>query len=104
MKKKSLIEDKRNNKLQRPHTRWNPKRHILLVSAVKLWLYDALFGVQACESGSKAVRQNFEFLLRSLKKFHIQLYENVFMLQTQISMQDGVILFSKGGFCHIKCL
>ena len=34
-KKKSLMEDKRNNEAQRPHTRRNPKRHISLVSL--LW-------------------------------------------------------------------
>ena len=28
----SLMEDKRNNDVQRPHTRWNPKRHISLMS------------------------------------------------------------------------
>jgi len=35
-KKKSLMEDKRNNEAQRPHTRRNPKRHISLVSLL-LW-------------------------------------------------------------------
>ena len=32
MKKKSLMEDKRNNKVQRAHTCQNPKRRISLVS------------------------------------------------------------------------
>ena len=27
-----LMEDKRNNKAQMPHTPWNPKRHISLVN------------------------------------------------------------------------
>ena len=31
-KKKSLMENKRNDEVQRPHTRRNPKRHISLVS------------------------------------------------------------------------
>jgi len=35
-KKKSLMEDKRNNKVQSLHTCWNPKRHISLVSLL-LW-------------------------------------------------------------------
>jgi len=30
--KKSLMEDKRNNKVQRPHAHWNRKRHVSLVS------------------------------------------------------------------------
>ena len=36
MKKKSLMKDKRNNEVQRPHTRRNHKRHISLVSLF-LW-------------------------------------------------------------------
>jgi len=35
-KEKSLMEDKRNDKAQRPQTRRNPKRHISLVSLL-LW-------------------------------------------------------------------
>ena len=31
-----VIEDKRKDKAQRTHTRWNPKRHIPLVSLL-LW-------------------------------------------------------------------
>ena len=36
-KKISLIEDKRKDETWRAHTRWNPKRHIPLVSLL-LWL------------------------------------------------------------------
>ena len=36
MKKKSLLEDKRNNEAQRSHTPQNLKRHISLVSLL-LW-------------------------------------------------------------------
>ena len=36
MKKKNLMEDKRNKEAQRPHTCQNPKRHISLVSLL-LW-------------------------------------------------------------------
>jgi len=47
VKEKSLMEDKRNNETQKPHTHQNPKRHISLVRllcckiaavAMMLWL------------------------------------------------------------------
>ena len=36
--------------------------------AVKLWLYDASFGIQACKCGqavSEAVKKNFDFVVSS---------------------------------------
>jgi len=49
-KKKSLMEDKMNNKAQKPHTPWNPKRHISLVNyycgvKVKWWPLAASLGL-----------------------------------------------------------
>jgi len=65
--KKSLMEDKRNNKAQRPHTHQNSKR---LVSLVSLLLWLKIAAVQCfiwrlglwMLSGSEAVWQNLEFL------------------------------------------
>ena len=58
-KKNSLMEDKRNNETQRPHTCRNPKRHISLTVSLLLWCKIAavrcLFVVQACDRG-QAVR------------------------------------------------
>jgi len=72
------MEDKRNNKAQRPHTHQNPKRHISLMSlllchkivAVRCFIWH--LGLQMW-SGCEAVRQNFEFL-HFLKKFNIRRY------------------------------
>ena len=64
--KKSLIEDKRNNKAQRPHTCRNPKRHISLVSlllcikivSIRCFLWALHLQMWAAsEAGSEAVRQ-----------------------------------------------
>ena len=72
MKKKSLMEDERNNKAQRPHidTRQNSKRHISLVSLL-LWhkmvavcCFVRALGLQlwsVSESVSQSVRRNFKF-------------------------------------------
>ena len=67
MKKKSLIEDKRNNKEQKPHTRQNPKRHMSLVSlflcrkiaAVRYFIWRLGFRMW---SGSEVVKQLDEIL------------------------------------------
>jgi len=61
------MEDKSNNEAQRPHTRWNPKRHISLVSlllcckitAVRCFVW--CLGLQMW-AGNEAVRRNFEYL------------------------------------------
>ena len=64
------MEDEKNNGVQRPHTRRNPKRHISLVS---LLLWRKIAAVQCfvwrlglrmwsdSEAHSEVVRQNFEF-------------------------------------------
>jgi len=49
-KKKSLMEDKRNNEAQKPHTRRNPqKAHLtgefVVVSGIKWWPFAASFGL-----------------------------------------------------------
>ena len=66
MKKKNLMENKRNNEVWRPHTHWNPKRHIsmvnlLLCDCMMLHLPSRLANIVS-ETVSEAVRWNFKFL------------------------------------------
>jgi len=70
-KKKSLMEDKRNNEAQRPLARWNPKRHIPLVS-LSLWremvaVHPFVWALATVVS--EAVRRNFNFW-QFFKKFY----------------------------------
>jgi len=81
------MEDKRNNEVQRPGTRRNPKRHISLVSLLLWYKIAAVRCFVWCLglrmwSGSEATRQlnlDLDEILKILKKFNIQLSEDVFL-------------------------
>ena len=77
MKVKKILKDKRNNKVQRSHTRRNPKgtsHWCVCCCTINLWLHDATFGIQAC----KCSESEAKFLI-IFKKFNIQLSGNVFI-------------------------
>ena len=104
MKKKSLMEDKRNNEVQRPLTRRNPKRHIPLVSLL-LWykIVVARFFVWALGLRLWSVRQWVRWILRLGNFFKSLLYirspVSDFVILKLYLILDGLILLRKGDFC-----
>jgi len=92
------MEDRRNNKAQRPHTRWNPKKHISLMSLLlgckmaAVWCFVWHLGLQMW-SGSEAARRNLEFFW--FLKNSISSHLKMFLVLNAIF---DVVLFRKGGY------
>ena len=109
MKKKTsnLIEDKRKDKVQRAHTRRNPKRHIPLVS---LLLWRKMVAVRCFVwalglrlwSVSEAVSLKFEFW-RFKKNLHPATCKR-FVVFNAVYVLYRLVLFRKGDFCLVRYL
>ena len=99
--KKSLMEPKRSNEVQRPHTYWNPKR--LHISQVSLLLWHKIVAIrcfiwaQACNCGQVVNEMKFQVLAIFCKIQYPATSKHFYVFH-------GLILLHRSNFHYKRCL